>query len=140
MKQISEKKCTSCKDIRDRSEFHANRRSSDGLKSLCKSCCRDYVVNNKDKIRPALRAYRQTGKCKQSRSVSKAKYRAKYPQKDKAHSAISRGILAGKIIRQPCQKCGSNENIQAHHEDYDKPLDVMWLCIKHHSDIHAGRF
>lgn len=26
-----------------------------------------------------------------------------------------------------------------HHEDYDRPLDVRWLCARHHADVHAGR-
>lgn len=29
------------------------------------------------------------------------------------------------------------ENIYAHHKDYDKPLDVVWLCAHHHALYHA---
>lgn len=43
----------------------------------------------------------------------------------------------GKLERQPCAKCGS-EDSQRHHEDYSKPLDVVWLCrachIAHHKN------
>lgn len=26
---------------------------------------------------------------------------------------------------------------QAHHEDYARPLDVRWLCFKHHRETHG---
>ena len=32
--------------------------------------------------------------------------------------------------------CGSNKNIQGHHPDYDKPLDVIWLCPPCHRLEH----
>jgi len=32
--------------------------------------------------------------------------------------------------------CGSSEYIHAHHDDYDKPLDVRWLCAAHHKQWH----
>lgn len=35
----------------------------------------------------------------------------------------------------PCEVCG-DVNSQGHHEDYSRPLEVMWLCQKHHSARH----
>lgn len=49
-----------------------------------------------------------------------------------ATEAIGRNIL----VRQPCEVCGSFPT-QAHHTDYDAPLDVTWLCEKHHVLIHS---
>jgi len=54
---------------------------------------------------------------------------------------IARGILNkaihwGKITKQPCEVCGK-KRVQAHHKDYSKPLEVIWLCRKHHRQIHA---
>lgn len=48
------------------------------------------------------------------------------------NSAIRRGFLAVKT----CEVCGIDENIEAHHDDYMKPLDVRWLCKKHHQEHH----
>lgn len=51
--------------------------------------------------------------------------------------SLTRGyIKSGKLIKQPCEICGTNEDIQAHHDDYDKPMDIRWLCSKHHREHH----
>lgn len=44
-------------------------------------------------------------------------------------------IKRGKIIKQPCKICG-DLNVQAHHNDYSKPLEVQWLCPTHHIEEH----
>lgn len=50
---------------------------------------------------------------------------------NKLHYAVKKGL----VIRKPCEICGC-EKSQAHHCDYNKPLDVMWLCSKHHAEWH----
>jgi hypothetical protein len=32
--------------------------------------------------------------------------------------------------------CGTQDRVQAHHEDYSRPLDVVWLCPTHHKARH----
>jgi hypothetical protein len=54
-----------------------------------------------------------------------------------AHNAVTRAIKLGKIERQPCQMCGTKDWVVAHHDDYHKPLDIMWLCPVHHKARHA---
>jgi ribosomal protein S27AE len=41
------------------------------------------------------------------------------------------------LVRGPCEVCGTTLNVHAHHDDYDAPLNVRWLCGKHHSRFHA---
>lgn len=41
----------------------------------------------------------------------------------------------GKLVPQPCEYCGDTK-VQKHHEDYDKPLDVKWLCKPCHLNLH----
>lgn len=41
-------------------------------------------------------------------------------------------VKRGSIKKQPCEVCGAAQTLEAHHEDYDKPLEVKWLCRKHH--------
>ena len=53
--------------------------------------------------------------------------------KRKANRAVQRAIVSGKLIRPTsCEECGSAGKIDAHHEDYSKPLEVNWLCKKCH--------
>ena len=44
----------------------------------------------------------------------------------------------GKLIKQSCEQCG-DENSQIHHDDYSKPLEIKWLCRKHHLELHSNR-
>lgn len=55
-------------------------------------------------------------------------------QKYLARKTIENHLKAGKLIRRPCERCGAIA--QAHHEDYSKPLEVMWLCPKDHKARH----
>lgn len=48
-----------------------------------------------------------------------------------AHIYYKRGLL----LKEPCQICG-DPNSQMHHDDYNHPLDVKWLCRKHHIRYH----
>ncbi len=47
-------------------------------------------------------------------------------------------IKSGRLEKGPCAECGSVVDIECHHEDYEKPLDVIWLCKKHHEKQHHG--
>ncbi len=43
-------------------------------------------------------------------------------------------LRRGKLTQEPCA-CGET-NVQMHHEDYDKPLAVEWLCRPCHMERH----
>ena len=63
---------------------------------------------------------------------------------DRAQNILEKAVERGVVVRKSqCEKCGSTEvfkdgrtAIQAHHTDYNKPLDVMWLCQKCHHEWH----
>ena len=63
------------------------------------------------------------------------KYCKKFPKKTYCHLLVRRALISGKLIKQPCQHC-QNPKSEAHHVDYSKPLDVQWLCKKHHVAWH----
>ena len=58
--------------------------------------------------------------------------------KDSCRHFAGAYLRRGLITRQPCVECGSNDS-QMHHEDYSKPLIVIWLCRPHHLDRHVER-
>lgn len=62
-----------------------------------------------------------------------------YPEKKKAHRAVAAAVKSGRLIRGACADCGGAENVQAHHHDYSKPLDVTWLCPPCHAIRHPKK-
>ena len=57
--------------------------------------------------------------------------------KAEAQRAAYMAILSGTLIRQPCEVCGATR-VDAHHPDYSKPLDIQWLCRRHHKAKHPN--
>lgn len=55
----------------------------------------------------------------------------------KARNDLNHAVRDGKIRREPCFVCGKGET-EGHHYDYDKPLNVVWLCFKHHREAHKN--
>jgi len=55
----------------------------------------------------------------------------------KAHAEVGRAVRSGRLIKGPCQVCGSTVRIEGHHDDYSKPLEVIWLCRPHHGQRHV---
>ena len=51
----------------------------------------------------------------------------------KSRVLLRHAIRDGKITRGTCH-CGKVG--EGHHEDYDKPLEVIWLCREHHREVH----
>ncbi len=58
----------------------------------------------------------------------------------KCSSAVFLSVQSGALVRPSCCSiCGGNNNgevIQGHHDDYTKPLEVRWVCMECHRDIH----
>ncbi|KKK91601.1 hypothetical protein LCGC14_2711310 [marine sediment metagenome] len=50
---------------------------------------------------------------------------------------VFRAVHSGQLMREPCEKCGSTKMVEAHHDDYSRPLDVRWLCHVCHMGFHA---
>jgi hypothetical protein len=59
----------------------------------------------------------------------------RYPERCAARKAVAEAIRTGDLSRQPCVVCGKAQT-HAHHEDYSRPLDVIFLCQKHHRELH----
>lgn len=67
----------------------------------------------------------------------RVRWRARNPEKDRAHRIVEQAIKTGKLVRQPCyvKKCPNKAH--AHHHDYKKPLEIdKWACAVHHIVDH----
>jgi hypothetical protein len=56
---------------------------------------------------------------------------------DGVRQKTRRAVRSGKLKRLPCKVCGDPRSV-AHH-DYSNPLEVVWLCNRHHSELHQKR-
>jgi len=63
------------------------------------------------------------------------KWYAEDKRRMKCHTAVTYALRNGSLVPENCVVCGSEKSV-AHHEDYDKPLDVVWLCQIHHKARH----
>lgn len=69
------------------------------------------------------------------------KWRENNSDKRAAHILLRSAVKRGDLIRpDKCTSCGSppygKKGLHAHHWDYSKPLDVLWLCPKCHFEEH----
>ena len=53
-----------------------------------------------------------------------------------AHNAVKVALRRGDLVKGPCEQCGTTSKVEAHHDDYNKPLEVRWLCFSHHREWH----
>lgn len=119
------KKCGRCGENKKLSEFNKSKYTKTGYRSQCKDCMCKERVERKD--------YSKKWRSTPERKAWYAQYRRDRYQKDKRK--VRARNLARSLKREPCEKCG-NEKVQAHHDDYSKPLEVRWLCSKHHKQWH----
>ena len=138
---LGNKRCIWCKKVKPYSEFYDFRENHDRKSSACKDCHRIYTfkyrMEHREQNRKMQREYIHTPKGKEITKKQILKYRLLNPLAVKAVKKLNKAVKSGKIIRQPCIVCG--EKAQAHHPDYNKPLDVIWLCPFHHKNLHMGR-
>ena len=114
------KRCFKCGVVKPVTDFYVHPQMGDGRLNKCKECTRKDVRENYVANADYYRAYdRERG------------YRP-----GPKHKVAAR--MAARILeRKPCEVCGA-EKVEAHHEDYYKPLDVNWLCKRHHAERHTA--
>lgn len=66
------------------------------------------------------------------------RWRKRNPKSYIAQLTVGAALRHGVIERQPCHQCGAAKS-EAHHPDYERPYDVVWLCRKHHKAVHTAR-
>ena len=131
------KRCSECRKRLPIGEFYNG-------SAKCKECvkrrvrARRYDLLSREKVLEYDRMRSKEPRRKVYLLEARRKRRTKYPQKYKAWAAVSNALRDGKLVRQPCVVCG--EPAQAHHEDYSKPLEVTWLCFRHHRFLKHAQF
>ena len=136
------KRCSKCKTFYEKDLFTKNNLNKDKLNSWCRNCTRKssyncYLKNRKKRLEQT-KEYGKTPKGKEVAKKAVRKWNAKNRKARLAYMGVGIAVRAGLLIPLPCEKCGKKES-QAHHEDYDKPYVVLWLCVKCHNDHHSKK-
>jgi len=152
------KQCRKCLKMLDDAKFYHHKTRKDGLTSYCRACnainCKSYVARNREK----KTAYQREWNAKNREKVNRQHREWRAKNWDKHQAMTDRwaernpdGTLAHRLVRDAERKgeivapevcecgCGSDRNILAHHEDYSKPFDIIWLSAVCHYQLHANR-
>lgn len=136
---VRSKRCFKCECVKPLEEFYKHPMMADGHVNKCKECNKNDVTANRNKNIEKIRAYdRERGKIperiKANTEINRA-WRQEDTRRSSAHTQVAKAIRNGVLVRQPCTRCGDAKSL-AHHEDYDKPLEVVWLCQPCHKQRH----
>lgn len=111
---------------------------AEALRKEARERMREWREKNPDKAKAAhRRSNAKKNHAKEWRWANLEKARPRERARRAVYVAIRRGVL----IPQPCEVCGvepyrnGRRYVQAHHPDYSKPLDVRWLCPRHHGAL-----
>lgn len=117
-------KCSRCKTTKD---LKANSVTTAGnIVYLCRNC-------NTQR----LREYRKTHNGKNNVYKAVKKSIKKFPERQSARKKVYYALKVGHIIKPKiCELCLNKKELFGHHEDYKKPLDVMWICRNCHNEQH----
>lgn len=118
------KECRECHIEKPLSDYYRHAMMRDGHLNKCKPCVRSRVRRHRDENIDRIRAYDR-----------KRGYREYDAVKAAARRKVNHELAAGRLVRKPCVRCG-DVKAEAHHEDYSKPLDVVWMCKTHHAEAH----
>ena len=133
------KKCFKCKIVKPLDEFYKHKMMADGHVNKCKECNKKDVAKHRLENIERIREYdRKRSNLKHRVDLRKKitkRWEDQFPNRKKAQNKLHNAVRDGKIKKQPCWVCG--ETAEAHHPDYSRPLDVVWLCTAHHRQTHA---
>lgn len=124
------KRCFKCGEVKPLSEFYAHPQMADGHLNKCKDCAKRDAKHRRDDA-------------PESDLQTRLKACAANPNHKNAYMAVDAAVRAG-VLKKPdhCQGCGrsaSETRIGAHHYDYTKPLDVIWVCAACHRPLDKVR-
>lgn len=71
-----------------------------------------------------------------SKATPQMKWNDTHPLELLAHQYVRSALRRGLLVRGPCEICGEPQT-DAHHDDYEQPRKVRWLCRRHHQQHHA---
>jgi len=115
--------CAKCGIEFDKPKKRYNQTIKKGGVHTCSRKCASAISNDKRIAPPSTDAAKNTRRDKE-----------KNPEKVDARNLVRRAIKTGKIVPpKGCEDCGLECNLEAHHEDHERPYLLRFLC----KDCHA---
>lgn len=119
------RRCNRCEQFLSLDEFGIDRAAGSGRQRMCLLCGKAYRAAwyqaNRERVKARNVIYRE------SHTVERA-----------AQHAVEKAIIGGRLTKPTrCTDCSKGAPLEAHHDDYAKPLDVRWLCRSCHQLAHA---
>ena len=139
------KTCFKCNAEKPLSEFYSHKRMAAKVLGKCKECTKVDVKARYYSSRKSVRVYEAQRAKSPERKAKVLQYqqrrRARDPMKDRARYTFRNAIRDGIVVPPiACSRCrATGVQIQGHHTDYSKPLDVEWLCFLCHREHGHGQ-
>lgn len=136
-----EKICRTCQKAQDVENFYLTSKKTGNRFTDCKECTKDRVRKNRLEKIDYYRKYDLLRSKRPARAKNTLDQMRKWREEDRrrsrCHAAVARAIRIGSIEVKGCEwpGCG-RDKAYAHHESYDKPLDVIFYCQPHHKARH----
>jgi hypothetical protein len=110
--------------IRKRKEINQKAREYWKKEEKVKEKAKEWRANNRDKVNASINRHNKRN-----------------PFKSSARAFVRAAIKVGILIRpSKCSECLKECKPEAHHEDYMKPLDIIWLCRSCHGKAHRKKW
>lgn len=140
-----QKPCIKCGEVKPLDAFYKHPMMHDGRLNKCAECVKTDVRANRLARLEYYRAYdraRANEPHRKADRIARAKAQARPrpeadPQKRQARVILGNALRDGKVKKSPeCEVCSISGDLHGHHEDYSKPLEVLWVCAACHAFIH----
>lgn len=132
------KTCVICHQTMSLENFYRQSNAKDGRAYYCKKCANSRTRTWKfDHPGKATSYTAEWAKSHVAYNVERNRhYIALYPERHHARLLLRKAVRDGQLIRpSSCPECGAGGKIDAHHDDYTKPLEVRWLCCACHGKL-----
>src|SRR3990172_30736 len=137
--------CPTCALWLPRQEYYISLRSWNGIGAQCKKChtATSIRTRNKDTVRKSNAEYMRRArikypeKFKERDRIASSIRRKNDPIKVSARAELKKAVKRGDIVKpNVCERCGVENILTGHHDNYNNPLEVLWLCYSCHGKEH----
>ena len=138
------KLCPRCGEAKPLTDYYQDSSRVSGYGCYCKKCHNSNMDQWRDRNSETDKAnkkrYATSSRGREVNRRAVQAHKLRFPQKNRARHLLQQAVESGKISKPDlCSKCGDApelRDLHGHHEDYAKPIEVVWLCRQCHNKLH----